>query len=175
MMFLCGPALIYFVFSIIEIFFDIYNKYYNNAITKTFVVFMITFLLQMLCMQNLSIIAWLLVSIPFIMMTTITFMLLYSFGFDKNTGKINCLVSNPNLQVATITTPLIKPTSSSEDTNNNTSSPDFNSYIQSFIQKQQQQAYSNANINPSQTTTTMSPSIYNSSPAYQSGPFQKMF
>jgi len=101
---LCAPALIYLIFSIIQIIYDIYNKLYDSALLKFFICIMITFLLNALCERNLQIVSWLIISIPFIMMTTITLMLIYIFGFNKYTGKINCNVSTPSLQVATTST-----------------------------------------------------------------------
>ena len=81
---LCSPALIYLIFSLIQIIYDTYNKLYNTALLKFLIMIIITFLLNTLCQKNLAIISWLLVSIPFIMMTTITVILIYIFGFNKN-------------------------------------------------------------------------------------------
>jgi hypothetical protein len=50
---------------------------------------MITFLLNALCQGGLSIISWFIVFIPFILMSVIVTMLLYVFGLDVATGKLN--------------------------------------------------------------------------------------
>ena len=143
---LCSPALIYLIFSLIQIIYDTYNKLYNTALLKFLIMIIITFLLNTLCQKNLAIISWLLVSIPFIMMTTITVILIYIFGFNKTTGKINCNLSTPTLQVATATT-------------TTTTQPQ---------PAQQQSSYStSATTTTTPTTFPVIPINYSSSPAYQ--------
>jgi len=142
---LCAPALIYLIFSILQIIYDIYNKLYDSALLKFFICIMITFLLNTLCQKNLQIIAWLIISIPFIMMTTITLILIYIFGFNKNTGKINCNVSTPSLQVATAMSSINK-SSSTLPTSSKT-------------------LYATSHVN-SPTTLPVFPINYSSSPAY---------
>jgi hypothetical protein len=86
---LCPPALIYLIFSITQIIIDIFKGLYNTAFFKFIVMIMITFLLNALCQQGLSIISWFIVFIPFILMSVIVTMLLYIFGLDIATGKFN--------------------------------------------------------------------------------------
>lgn len=83
---LCTPALIYVIFSMIQIILDTFYGLYNTAITKFFVMLIITFLLNMLCNSGMSIISWIIVFIPFILMTTIVAILLYMFGLKETTG-----------------------------------------------------------------------------------------
>ena len=84
----CAPALIYLVFSCAQIAFDLYDGLYNTVIVKVFVMIMITFLLNILCLQGLGVISWMIVFIPFILMTVIVTFLLYVFGLDVAQGKI---------------------------------------------------------------------------------------
>ena len=96
---LSGPALIYLLFSITQIIIDSIKGLYNTAFMKAIVAALITFLLNALCIQGLGIISWLIVFIPFIFMTFIIAMLLYTFGLDPATGKIqydNCKNCNVN-------------------------------------------------------------------------------
>ena len=86
---LCPPALIYLVFSLTQIIIDIFKGLYNTAFFKLIVMSMITILLNILCQGGLSIISWIIVFIPFILMTIIVSMLLYIFGLDAASGKIN--------------------------------------------------------------------------------------
>jgi hypothetical protein len=86
---LCPPAIIYIIFSITQIIIDTYNGLYNTALMKVFVMIMITILLQLLCQGGLNIISWLIVFIPFILMTVIVSILLYVFGLNVTTGKLN--------------------------------------------------------------------------------------
>jgi len=50
---------------------------------------LITLLLQILCNTGLAIISWFIVFIPFIFMTLIVTILLYIFGLNATTGKLN--------------------------------------------------------------------------------------
>jgi hypothetical protein len=46
-------------------------------------------MLNMLCQQGLSLISWIFIFIPFIFLTTIVAILLYTFGLDPATGTLN--------------------------------------------------------------------------------------
>jgi hypothetical protein len=91
---LCGPALIYVIFSLTQIIIDTFKGLYNTAFFKIIVMILITFLLNALCEQGLGIISWFIVFIPFIFMTVIVAMLLYIFGLDAATGNINYTCNN---------------------------------------------------------------------------------
>ena len=86
---LCSPALIYVIFSSVQILFDFMNNMINTAIMKIVVVIMITFLLQVLCDRGLNTVAWLIVFIPFIFMSVIIGFLLYIFGLNPQKGTLN--------------------------------------------------------------------------------------
>jgi glucan phosphoethanolaminetransferase (alkaline phosphatase superfamily) len=91
---LCAPAIIYLIFSITQILIDTFSGLYNTALMKTVVMIMVTFLLQLLCKGGLTIISWIIVFIPFILMTVIVSLLLYFFGLNATTGKINYTCKN---------------------------------------------------------------------------------
>ena len=93
---LCGPAIIYLIFSITQILIDIFKGLYNTAFMKSIVMIMVTLLLHILCEKGLSVVSWFIVFIPFIMMTVIVSMLLYVFGLDASTGKLNYKCDNSN-------------------------------------------------------------------------------
>jgi len=86
---LCPPAIIYLIFSITQILIDIFKGLYNTAFMKVIVAVMVTLLLNILCDQGLSVISWIIVFIPFILMTVIVSMLLYIFGLDAATGTLD--------------------------------------------------------------------------------------
>ena len=86
---LCSPAIIYLLFSITQIIIDTINKNYNTAFMKIIVTIMVTILLYILCERGLNVISWIIVFIPFILMTVIVSMLLYVFGLDASSGTIN--------------------------------------------------------------------------------------
>ena len=66
---------------------DVYKEQYNKAMVEFFISALFTILLNLLCMQGLDIISWIIISIPFILMTTIASLLLFSFHLDPTTGK----------------------------------------------------------------------------------------
>jgi len=84
---ICPPALIYIVFSLTQIIIDLVKGLYNTAFMKFIVMTIIGFLLNILCLGGLGIISWIIVFIPFVLMTIITAMLLYAFGLNATTGK----------------------------------------------------------------------------------------
>lgn len=91
---ICPPALIYLIFSTTQVVIDTTKGYYNLAMTKMFVSLIFTMLLNYLCSLGLGIISWLIVFIPFILMTLIVSMLLLMFGLDPTTGKLKILDPN---------------------------------------------------------------------------------
>ena len=81
---LCGPALVYIGFSLIQIFIDIYAGVFNSAFLKFIVMIIFTLILNILCNLGFTVIAWVLVFIPIIMMTIISTLLLRVFGLDPD-------------------------------------------------------------------------------------------
>jgi hypothetical protein len=81
---LCGPALVYIGFSLIQIFIDIYAGVFNSAFIKFVIMIIFTLILNILCSLGYSVIAWVLVFIPIIMMTLISTLLLQIFGLDPD-------------------------------------------------------------------------------------------
>jgi len=99
---LCGPGLVYIGFSLIQIFIDIYNGVMNEAFLKFIIMLVFTLIINILCDLGFSVIAWILVFIPIIMMTIISTLLLQVFGLDSenknlNSRKITKDISNVNL------------------------------------------------------------------------------
>lgn len=86
---LCAPALIYIAFSLTQIIIDTLKGLYNTSLVKIIVMIMITILLNALCQRGLGVASWIIVFIPFIMMTVITSVLLYIFGLNAATGTFN--------------------------------------------------------------------------------------
>jgi hypothetical protein len=83
---LCTPAIIYAVFSVVQIIIDLYTGLINTAVVKFFIMVIMTILLNILCQRDLAIISWIIVFIPFIMMSFIVTLILYIFGLSKTTG-----------------------------------------------------------------------------------------
>lgn len=93
---LCAPALIYVAFSLTQIIIDTFKGLYNTAFFKIIVMIIITILLNSLCQTGMTIISWILVFVPFIFMSVIVAILLYVFGLDPATGKLNLKCDNCN-------------------------------------------------------------------------------
>jgi len=85
---LCSPALIYLVFSIVQISIDTLKQQYNVAFMKTLVAFLFTLLLNNLCVRGLGVVSWIIVFIPFVLMTLVISILLYVFGLNPTTGRV---------------------------------------------------------------------------------------
>ena len=98
---LCGPAIIYLIFSLTQIIIDLFKGLYNTAFMKTIVMALVTLLLNILCEKGLSVVSWVIVFIPFIMMTVIVSMLLYIFGLNASTGSLNYTCNNSNANTNT--------------------------------------------------------------------------
>ena len=86
---LCPPAIIYLIFSVTQILIDTFKGLYNTAFVKVIVATMVTLLLNILCERGLGVVSWIIVFIPFILMTVIVSVVLYTFGLDASTGKLN--------------------------------------------------------------------------------------
>jgi hypothetical protein len=85
---LCSPALIYLVFSITQISIDIFKGANNTAFFKFIVMVIFTTMLNILCSRGLGVISWMLVFIPFMLMSFVTSILLIVFGIDPSSGKL---------------------------------------------------------------------------------------
>lgn len=95
---LCMPALIYLIYATTRIILDVYKGLYNSAFVQVWIAMLFTYLLNILCRAGLGIISWLVVSIPFILMSTIAGILLFVFGLNPATGKA---MYAPQVQFAT--------------------------------------------------------------------------
>ena len=82
---ICGPVILYIGFCLVHILIDLYQKQPEQAAVKFFVMFIFSFVLQILCMRGLGIISWIIVFIPFILFTYITAVIFVVFGFDVPT------------------------------------------------------------------------------------------
>jgi hypothetical protein len=112
---LCMPALIYLIYIVVHISIDTYYGLYNMAFVKIWVGIIVTLLLNIMCDNNMSFFAWLIISIPFILMTIIAVLVLYTLGLDPATGKSKTTTSTTSSTTTTAptTTPTTAPTTAS--------------------------------------------------------------
>ena len=94
---LCPPALLYLIFSITQIVIDTMKGMYNTAFFKLIISLLFILLLNSLCQNGLGIVSWIIVFIPFIMMTVIVSVLLVIFGLDPASGKLNIYHKNKKI------------------------------------------------------------------------------
>ena len=73
---LCAPALIYLCFSLTQIIIDVFKTDYIVAFYKFWVMLIFTILINTLCSKNLGVVAWILVFIPFMLMSMVTLILI---------------------------------------------------------------------------------------------------
>lgn len=85
---LCTPALIYLIFSVSQVLIDTFKGMFNTALVKILLTLIFTFLLNYLCQAGLGILSWIIIFVPFILMSVIVTMLLFVFNLDPKTGKI---------------------------------------------------------------------------------------
>jgi len=91
---ICAPALVYLVFSMTQVVIDTVKGSYNIAFIKLWVTLIFTVLLNFLCNKGLGIVSWIIVFIPFILMTVIVTLILFAFGLDPITGKKSRVTKN---------------------------------------------------------------------------------
>ena len=79
---LCAPALLYLAFSATQVVIDTFRGNYNTAFLKLFVAGILTVALNAMCQRGLSLVSWLVVFLPFVMMTIITTLILVALGLS---------------------------------------------------------------------------------------------
>ena len=79
----CTPALVYAAFSLSGIAVDAFAGSYGDATSKAIVAVILTLLLNTLCKRGYSTVAWVIVLIPFMLMTLIIAMLTTVVGVNK--------------------------------------------------------------------------------------------
>ena len=84
---MCGPALIYLIYGATCVIIDTYMGNYNVAFMQIWITILFTYLLNVLCRGGLGIVSWIIIAIPFLLMSIIAAVLLMSFGLDPSTGK----------------------------------------------------------------------------------------
>ena len=91
---LCSPALVYVAFSMTQIIIDFFKGHPNVAFMKIIVTIIFTAMLEFLCRQGLKWMSWIIVFIPFLFLSVIVGILLFVFGYDPETGKIDVKCTN---------------------------------------------------------------------------------
>mgnify|MGYP006127831527 CR=1 FL=1 len=93
---LCMPAILYIGFTLTHITIDLFNKLYNTAILKFVLMIIFTTMLDLLCKSGLTVVSWIIVFMPFILLTAITLLLLFSLGLSPDQGFLKYEILNGN-------------------------------------------------------------------------------
>ena len=96
---LCMPAILYIGFTLTHITIDLFNKLYNTAILKFVLMIIFTTMLDLLCKSGLTVLSWIIVFMPFILLTAITLLLLFSLGLSPDQGFLKYEVLNDNDEI----------------------------------------------------------------------------
>lgn len=115
---LCSPALLYLVFSVTQVVIDAIKGLYNVALLKFVMMILFTLLLNILCERGLGIVSWIIVFIPFILMSLITTILLFVFGLDPSSGNI---IPPKSSQIQPTPTAIVKDVHTNTDAKRTTS------------------------------------------------------
>lgn len=84
----CAPSLIYLIFGLTQVCLDVYQGYFNMTLMKILVTIIFTLLLNAMCLSGMTVLAWMIIAIPFILMSVIISMLLFVFGLNPKTGRV---------------------------------------------------------------------------------------
>mgnify|MGYP001246686483 CR=1 FL=1 len=99
---ICAPAIVYIMFSLTHIIIDSFNQLYQVAFIKLVISVIFTWLLDLLCKQELGVISWIIVFLPFMFMSIITAILIFAFGINPEFGIQNSTINrNNNNQIIT--------------------------------------------------------------------------
>lgn len=85
---ICTPAIIYLVFGIVEIIFDLHTGLNNTAFVKIVIVIFFTTLLNLICSVGLEPLSWFLVILPFVFTGFVVASILYQLSLDASNGNI---------------------------------------------------------------------------------------
>ena len=103
---LCPQALIFVLFSMTHIVMDTLKQKYNSAFVKIWVSLIYTLVINLLCQRGLGTIAWFLILIPFVLMTTIVALILLAFGIDEGSDELK--IFDKENQLTVIELPFLK-------------------------------------------------------------------
>ena len=139
----CSPALIYLVFSLTQVTIDSMHGRYNKAFIKMWVCMIFTLLLDHLCQRGLGLVSWLIVFIPFLLMSIVVTMLLVMFGLDPETGKLAIYDKTNNKMIKSPNNVPQLPTNFEDPRDARSSSFDYKNFEEPDISKQQQDLLNN--------------------------------
>ena len=86
---LCPPAFIFIFYMTIQIVIDVFQGYYNTGFTKIILLFFFGTILNLLCENDMTFIAWVLIFVPFAFLSLMVAILLYTMKLKEKQGNID--------------------------------------------------------------------------------------
>jgi hypothetical protein len=77
---LCPPSMIFIVLLFVHLIMEIYDNHLRLAFAKMIIGILIGILLNVLCIIDLDVIAWIIVFLPLIIYTYMTLIIYFAFG-----------------------------------------------------------------------------------------------
>jgi hypothetical protein len=83
---LCTPAILFVMIMMFHVIFELYDEKYSMALVKFFCSIVVILFLQLLCAAHMEIIAWVIVFLPIIIYSYMTFLLFFVFGTNPTSA-----------------------------------------------------------------------------------------
>ena len=85
---ICPPALIFVIYMAIQVVIDIIQGFYNVAIVKIAVLFIFGAGLNFLCVSGYTLVAWLLIFVPFVLLSLVVVLILFMLSKKETSGNV---------------------------------------------------------------------------------------
>jgi len=83
---LCTPAILFVMIMMFHVIFELYDEKYSMALVKFVSSIVVIVFLQLLCTAHMEIVAWIIVFLPIIIYSYMTFLLFFVFGTNPSTA-----------------------------------------------------------------------------------------
>lgn len=83
---LCTPAILFVMLMMFHVIFELFDEHYSMALIKFICSIIMIVFLQLLCVANMEIIAWVIVFLPLIIYSYMTLLLFFVFGTNPSTA-----------------------------------------------------------------------------------------
>jgi hypothetical protein len=102
---ICPPALIFVIYMTIQVVIDIFQGFYNRSFVKIVLLFLIGGGLNVLCENGYTIVAWVLVFVPFVLMSLVVVLILFLLKKKETTGDVKTKKDKEENQAPVIVIP----------------------------------------------------------------------
>jgi hypothetical protein len=102
---ICPPALIFVIYMTIQVVIDIFQGFYNRSFVKIVLLFLIGGGLNVLCENGYTIVAWVLVFVPFVLMSLVVVLILFLLKKKETSGDVKTKKDKEENQAPVIVIP----------------------------------------------------------------------